>query len=153
MIYLVRHAKAGDRGVWNGNDVLRPLSPAGQLQAIALLDVLEDARFTRIASSPHLRCLETVAPLSGRHLVPIEPHEALAEGALLADTLKLIEECAPGGAVLCSHGDVIPELLGHLAATTDLELFDHPRCAKAGTWVLETDFRGAVTAAGYRGAP
>ena len=55
--------------------------------------------------------------------------------------------------MLCSHGDVIPELLAHLASTTGLDLGDDPRCAKAGTWVLETDYRGTVTTAGYRPAP
>jgi 8-oxo-dGTP diphosphatase len=153
MIYLVRHAKAGDRDAWRGNDVLRPLIPAGQLQAVALLDVLEDARFTRIISSPYVRCMETVVPLAGQHGIPVEPHEALAEGAPIADTLKLVEECAPGGAVFCSHGDVIPELLGYLAATTALDLGEHPRCAKGSTWVLDTDGLGSVTGATYRAAP
>lgn len=153
MIYLVRHAKAGDRDSWDGNDRLRPLTAAGLLQAVALLDVLEDARFARIVSSPYVRCLETVVPLAGRHYVPIEPHDALAEGAALDEVVKLIEECAPAGAVLCSHGDVIPDLIGHLAATTSIDVGDPLRCAKGSTWVLDTDASGTVTAATYRPAP
>lgn len=153
MIYLVRHAKAGDRAGWDGDDRVRPLIPAGQRQARALCDVLDDARFTRIVSSPYVRCLETVVPLAGRHLVPIEPHDALAEAAPLDETLALIAECAAEGAVLCSHGDVIPDLLAHLAATTDLDLGADPRCAKGSTWVLDTDADGTVRSATYRPAP
>jgi len=153
MIYLVRHAKAGDRDSWTGHDRLRPLTPAGHLQAVALLDVLDDARFARIVSSPYVRCLETVVPLAGRHYLPIQPHDALAEGAALDEVIKLVDECAPTGAVLCSHGDVIPDLIGHLAATTAVELVEPLRCAKGSTWVLDTDTSGAVTAATYRPAP
>jgi 8-oxo-dGTP diphosphatase len=153
LIYLVRHAKAGDRGSWDGNDRLRPLTPAGLLQAVALLDVLEGARFTRIVSSPYVRCLETVVPLAGRHYVPIEPHDALAEGAVLDEVLKLIEECAPTGAVLCSHGDVIPDLIGHFAAASAIDVGDPHRCAKGSTWVVDIDAIGTVTAATYLPAP
>ena len=64
-IYLVRHAKAGERGVWEGDDQLRPLSGRGHLQARGLLDVLADAQFDRLLSSPYVRCMETVVPLSG----------------------------------------------------------------------------------------
>ncbi len=149
MIYLVRHAKAGDRSAWTGDDRVRPLTDAGRRQALALVDILRDARFTRIASSPYVRCIETVVPLSGHHLVAIEPHEALIEGAAVADALKLVAECAPTGAVLCSHGDVIPNLLGHLAATTALELGVDPRCAKGSIWTLTTEPDGSVTSARY----
>ena len=38
-VYLVRHAKAGERGVWDGDDQLRPLSGRGHLQARGLLEV------------------------------------------------------------------------------------------------------------------
>ena len=40
-VYLVRHAKAGDRDSWREDDRLRPLSGRGRLQARALVDVLE----------------------------------------------------------------------------------------------------------------
>ncbi len=64
-IYLLRHAKAGERNVWEGDDLLRPLSGRGHLQARGLLEVLADAQFDRLLSSPYVRCMETVVPLSG----------------------------------------------------------------------------------------
>ena len=32
-LYLVRHAKAGERRLWDGDDLDRPLSPKGWKQA------------------------------------------------------------------------------------------------------------------------
>ncbi len=152
-IHLVRHAKAGDRSAWVGPDHLRPLTQPGQRQARALLDQFATARFARIVSSPYVRCMETVVPLAGAHLLAIEPHEALAEAAPLDETLKLLAACADDGAVWCSHGDVIPDLLGHLAATTGLDLGPDPRCAKGSTWTLDIDTNGDVTTATYRPPP
>ena len=42
------------------------------------------------------------------------------------------------GAVLCSHGDVIPDLLEHLLAH-GAKLKDELRWQKASTWVLSWD--------------
>ena len=38
-LFLVRHAKAGNRSEWQGDDHIRPLTPKGwrQAEAIALL--------------------------------------------------------------------------------------------------------------------
>ena len=44
MLYLVRHAKAGDRAAWKGDDRLRPLSKEGRRQADSLARLL--ARLT-----------------------------------------------------------------------------------------------------------
>src|SRR5205809_614665 len=49
-VYLVRHARAGDRHDWGGADDLRPLSKPGRRQAEALVDALRDARVDRILS-------------------------------------------------------------------------------------------------------
>jgi 8-oxo-(d)GTP phosphatase len=56
-VYLNRHAKAGDRDSWADDDRLRPLSGRGHLQARALADLLGDATFDRILSSPFVRCM------------------------------------------------------------------------------------------------
>ncbi len=144
MIYLVRHAKAGDRSRWIGDDWLRPLTGEGRRQARELVERFSAERFTRIVSSPSARCLETVVPLAGAHSIAIEPHDALAEGAALSDTLKLVDECTIGGAVICSHGDVIPNVLGHFQATAGLDLGPNPRCPKGSVWII--DGRGSTTA-------
>jgi len=87
-IYFVRHAKAGDRGVWRGDDWLRPLSRAGRSQARALLTELQDARFDRVFSSPFVRCMETVVPIAGARRLPIEVEESLGEGGEVESVLR-----------------------------------------------------------------
>ncbi len=153
MIYLIRHAEAGDRTSWNGTDFLRPLTDAGRFQASRLVELLGDAHFSRIASSPFIRCMQTVEPLSSHLQLLIEPVDALAEGANVSDTLALLSGCSQDGAVFCSHGDVIPNLLGYLAATTALDLGHDPRCAKGSIWALATDGLGNVTTATYSLVP
>jgi broad specificity phosphatase PhoE len=135
-IYLVRHARAGNRDAWRQDDWLRPLSSAGRAQARGLLGLLRDARFDHVLSSPYVRCLETVVPIAGARRLPIEPEDALGEGGDLDVVLTIVRKHIANGAVLCSHGDVIPALLEHLAAG-GVDLGRDPRCPKGCTWVLE----------------
>jgi len=151
-IYLLRHAKAGERGVWEGDDHLRPLSGRGHLQARGLLQVLEDAQFDRLLSSPFVRCMETVVPLSGERGVAIEPIETLAEGASLDEALALVRKHAAHGALFCTHGDVIPMLLDYYARR-GVDIGPTPQWPKGSTWALETDATGEVRSVRYLAPP
>ena len=137
-IYLLRHAKAGDRSLWRQEDWLRPLSRSGRSQARAVIDLLADARFDRVLSSPYLRCMETVAPIAGARRIAIEPDDALGEGGDLDAVFSIVRKHMGAGALLCSHGDVIPAVLSSLAAG-GVDLGPDPRCPKGSTWVLESD--------------
>ena len=77
MVYLIRHAHSGDKHQWPGRDSDRPLSVAGQQEAQGLLARLRDDPIGRILTSPAVRCVQTVEPLSQRHGVPIELVDAL----------------------------------------------------------------------------
>jgi 8-oxo-dGTP diphosphatase len=105
-VVLLRHASAGKREEWQGDDRLRPLDERGHRQALALSDVLRARGVKRVLSSPYVRCTQTVAPLG----LDIEPDERLAEGAPVEATLSLLEELED--AVVCTHGDVIENVLG-----------------------------------------
>jgi 8-oxo-dGTP diphosphatase len=105
-VILLRHASAGNRDKWRGDDRLRPLDKRGRKQAERLRDVLLAHDVKRVLSSPYVRCTETVAPLG----LDIETDDRLAEGALPEGTLELL--AALDGAVACTHGDVIEALLG-----------------------------------------
>ncbi|HEY2372036.1 MAG TPA: phosphoglycerate mutase family protein [Gaiellaceae bacterium] len=105
-VVLLRHASAGDRDAWEGDDRLRPLDKRGRKQAEALRDRLLAAGVSRVLSSPYLRCVQTVEPLG----LDIELDERLAEGAPREETLALLAEA--DGAVACTHGDVIENVLG-----------------------------------------
>ena len=134
-IYLVRHAKAGSRKAWSGDDDQRPLSKRGRTQARAIAKSLAGEGVTRIVSSPYVRCRETVEPLAQRTGVDLELADALAEGAPLADSLRLVEKVSGDTAVLCSHGDVLGNLLNHYASTG--VALDDDRLEKASIWVLD----------------
>jgi broad specificity phosphatase PhoE len=151
-VYLIRHAKAGDRDTWRDDDRLRPLSGRGHRQARLLVDLLRDAKFDRVLSSPFVRCMETVVPIAGERGLPVEPVDALAEGARLDDALTLVRKHSTSGAILCMHGDVMPMLLDHYASVgVDI---DNPRqWPKGCTWVLETDNTGEVVRVRYLDPP
>ena len=65
-IHLVRHARAGSRSRWKGDDSLRPLSKVGRTQADGIAKRLANEPVDLIVSSPYLRCVDTVAPLVER---------------------------------------------------------------------------------------
>lgn len=149
-VYLIRHAKAGSRRNWSGEDARRPLSPSGLRQAAAIADAIADTGVTRIVSSPFVRCVQTVEPLAMRIGVPVDVSDALAESAPLADAVALLDKLAREDVVLCSHGDVLGDLLMHLADHgIRIETY---RLEKASTWKLETA-RGVVTTATYLPPP
>ena len=125
IVYLVRHARAGHRETWPGeDDTLRPLDERGLRQAETLVAQLADRDFTRILSSPYLRCVQSVEPLAKARGIPVEPVAALAEGAGKAVALELFRSLdAP--AVADVHGDLVEALLGETAkkgSTTVLEV-------------------------------
>ena len=133
-VLLVRHAKAGDRDRWGPRDDLRPISAKGEVQAAALVDQLAGFSIERVLSSPYLRCTQTVAPLAAARGLAVEPSDDLAEGegpAGLALVRRLLTEA--NDTVLCSHGDVVEEVLDGLGVARD----DVTR--KGATWVLELD--------------
>ena len=106
---LLRHASAGDRDDWDGDDRLRPLDGRGRRQAAALVELLSPIEVRRVVSSPYVRCVETVEPLAAALGLPVEQDQRLAEGAGRAALEVLREQ----GVVGCTHGDVVEAVLGH----------------------------------------
>ncbi len=148
---LIRHAHARPRKDWTGDDRLRTLSPRGSRQAQALVSVLEAFAPQRILSSPFLRCATTVEPLAKRLSLPVEVTDDLAEGDGLA-AVALVRALADDKVALCTHGDIIPEVLVALADEDRLELGPRPRQAKGSVWVLDAD-GGHFTRATYIAPP
>jgi 8-oxo-(d)GTP phosphatase len=137
-IYLVRHAKALNRGEWAGPDDERPLNKGGRRQADELVQRLSGFSFARVLTSPHVRCRETVEPLAKARKLSLEVADELAENTDPDDVLAFIAKLGSRPAVLCSHGDVIADLMTNLVndgLATESEL----RWEKGSTWVLESD--------------
>lgn len=116
-IYLLRHASAGQRAVGDPGDWTRPLDEDGIRQREAVRQLLQAHPLTRIGSSDYARCTETVRPLSDRMGIPIEFEPALVEGSHPHRMVALVRELQEEAAVLCTHGDVIDHLVGHLFAS------------------------------------
>jgi 8-oxo-dGTP diphosphatase len=136
-IFLTRHAHAGKRSAWQGDDSLRPLSERGITQALDLAKVLAGETPRRLVSSPFVRCLQTLEPLGTRMALEVEPDATLAEGGDVDRALALLLSLDPVDGVACSHGDLIPPLLRalrDLGMTTDGPLLNQ----KGSLWVIET---------------
>src|SRR5256885_16442295 len=104
-VFLVRHADAKSRANWPHPDASRPLTRKGVAQAEGLVEILHKRPIEKIASSPSIRCLETMAPLADKVGREIEQTDALQEGADPTTAYELLRKLArgPGDAVLCTH--------------------------------------------------
>ena len=111
-VILIRHASAGDREHWNGDDRERPLDERGWRQAEALVHRLAGYEIERVLSSSSVRCVQSVEPLARALGIEIEERGELTEGATREEALALVEEVRGAGVALCTHGDVVLELLG-----------------------------------------
>ena len=139
-VYLVRHAVAVGRSDWSGPDRHRPLTKRGERQALGLVDLLAHAEIHRVATSPALRCRETVTPLASKFGLEVGDDEALAEGGKVKDAVELAQHLATkkGDTVLCTHGDLVPEIVRRLSRdgmSWDGDL----QFAKGSTWALSWD--------------
>ena len=138
---LVRHAHAGERKKWAGNDALRPVDAQGQQQAEALADVLVLFEPARLLSAPALRCRQTLEPLAESLGLPIVSDPAFGEPATPDDVddkakaaaTRLIEVRDGVPTAICSQGKLIPPLLAVLTGDGDAEAYKTP---KGGGWIL-----------------
>lgn len=153
-ILLIRHASAGDRYRWGGDDADRPLDERGVAEAAALVELLDDRPVTAVLSSSAARCQQTVAPIARRNGIEVEVHDALGEGGADRATLlvrRLAGADAEATTVLCSHADVIPEVLRDLIMG-GMHVSGGRGCAKASVWELTVD-EGEVVHGHYRQRP
>jgi 8-oxo-(d)GTP phosphatase len=156
-LILVRHAQAGSRSGFDGDDTLRPLTGRGRHQAAdiagLLLDLVGD-RPVILRSSPYRRCVETVAPYAAATGLGLQVESWLAEGPS-DDARGFVRSLASAMGerveVWCSHGDIIPAILEMLAAQDDLKLGPDPRVQKGSIWILEVGPDDHYTAASYIG--
>ena len=155
MVLLVRHAKAGSRSSWSGDDLLRPLDDVGRAQAAGLRSALPWFGPRRVLSADPLRCLQTVDGLAADLGVPVEPEPALTEEAYEKDPQRGLDRLLAAACgdervvVVCSQGGVIPDIVGTLAAEHEVRLA-RPKlpARKASVWALS--FRDtALVAADY----
>jgi 8-oxo-dGTP diphosphatase len=132
-IALVRHAKSRPRGSWKGDDRERPLDAVGHAQAATVAQVLAAYGVERVVSSSSARCVQTIEPYAAGLGLRVKRTSVLSEEGFADDdgpALALFDRVLERGrsAVVCSHGPVLPSLLGVLVkrvAGTD----DRAACA------------------------
>ena len=150
-VYLVRHAKAGVRELWQGPDEERPLTRRGRRQADRLVDRFQGLEIERIVSSPFLRCIQTVEPLARSRDLEVEIADELAEGADPERTIEFIRRLEPVPTVLCGHGGEIDAVV-HAFEAEGAKVEGSRGLAKGSVWVLERE-DGRVVSARYLPAP
>jgi 8-oxo-dGTP diphosphatase len=141
---LLRHASAGRKGEWPGDDQLRPLDERGAADAAILAGLLACFGVRRVISSAAERCLGTVRPYAERAGVGIEVEPAFTipaeDGADCGDAARqrMTELLArPAPMVICGHRENIPVLLGQARAVLPgFPADDGWSPPKAGFWVL-----------------
>jgi 8-oxo-dGTP diphosphatase len=111
-VLVIRHARAGDRAEWQGDDRKRPLDKRGRRQAQALVDELAEFPLTRILSSPYDRCVQTVEPLAAARGLQIELRDELGEERQYLDGAELARSLVGEPVVLGVHGGLSDAAFG-----------------------------------------
>ena len=150
-IYLIRHASASQRQADNPDDLARPLDETGLQQANDIAERLAGTGIQALYSSSATRCMQTLEPLAFAIGLEVAEHDSLLEGQSVKAAVALVQQLATNQttAALCSHGDIIPDVIQALARQG--MVLQGPRgWAKGSTWRLET--RGVdITNAIYDG--
>ncbi|WP_439029389.1 NUDIX hydrolase [Gordonia terrae] len=156
-LLLVRHAKAGRRSTYKGDDRLRPLDKLGRAQADALVPLLVAFGATRVHAADRVRCEQTLEPLQYRLGVDMRSEPALSEESYKADPSaaqqRICELASESSEVLavCSQGKVIPPLMDWWAEHDGITL---PKVStrKGSVWVLSLH-DGRLVAADHIAGP
>ena len=136
-LLVVRHAHAGRRSAYRGDDRARPLSPRGVVRARELIPLLAEYRPQRILSSPFVRCCATVQPLAESLGLAVESVDELAEDHG-PDAVRLLATMAGESAVLCTHGDVATLMLEALVPDPKDPARKAHRLQKGEVWVVQS---------------
>jgi 8-oxo-(d)GTP phosphatase len=155
-LLVVRHATAGRKSRYHGDDRKRPLDKHGRAQAESLVSVLLAFGATDLHAANRVRCHQTLAPLADELGTTIRDEPALTEEAYSEDRKlarnRLLEIAGKSGTrVICSQGKVIPGLIEWWCERDGVRP-DKSRNRKGSTWVLSLS-GGRLIAADHIGSP
>ena len=95
--------------------------------------------------------MQTVEPLARKLRLQVTPAIELAEGRGVRGLYRFFDDAALDGVVLCTHGDLVWELVEDLTSQRVLPAFEEA-FDKGSTWVVEVD-GGSPVGARYIPAP
>ncbi|WP_163895887.1 NUDIX hydrolase [Mycolicibacterium hippocampi] len=139
-VMIVRHATAGSRARYKGEDRKRPLDKHGRAQAESLVGQLLAFGAGDLFAADRLRCRQTLDPLADELGAAIREEPELSEEAYADNrkaTRQRILEIAATSAnpVICTQGKVIPDLIEWWCERDGVRP-DKSRNRKGSTWVM-----------------
>jgi len=119
LIVLVRHARAGKRSEWKGDDRERPVDKVGRRQSARLAELLAHFAPDRIYAADLVRCRQTVEPLAEQlglqvHADPVFADETFTRTPEATEDAVLALAKPGKVSVVCSQGLAIPGLVERL---------------------------------------
>jgi 8-oxo-(d)GTP phosphatase len=152
-IILVRHASARNKKAWQNaghpDDLTRPLTPLGHVQAKLLGQILSCFGPARVISSPAERCLATAEPYAAMTGGIVEPALALApppgdqvleeaDPAMVAAAHELVTGLVTAGepVVICGHRENLPATLRWICESLGAPVPAGPPLRKGAFWAL-----------------
>jgi 8-oxo-(d)GTP phosphatase len=111
-LLVIRHASAGEREDWDGDDRLRPLDARGRTQASQLVELLDGYEVSCVLSSPAVRCVQTVEPLAGAGGLEVDVRDELAEERQERDGAELVKSLCGENLAVCVHGGLSEAAFG-----------------------------------------
>lgn len=106
------------KSTWQHEDDLRPLDPAGLEQALMLVDTLGGEDFSRILTSPLVRCHHTVAAVAAHRRLPVDTASWLRPNPDPANVKRALGTLS-GHVLLCTHGECVEPILDVLVGDAD----------------------------------
>ncbi|MGB3353424.1 MAG: bifunctional NUDIX hydrolase/histidine phosphatase family protein [Mycobacterium sp.] len=139
-VMIVRHATAGSRTRYKGDDRKRPLDKHGRAQAESLVGQLLSFGAGELFAADRVRCQQTLDPLAEELGAEIRGEPALTEEAYADDRKagrqRILEIAdAATNPVICTQGKVIPDLIAWWCESDGVRP-DKSRNRKGSTWVL-----------------
>ena len=160
-LIFLRHAAAGHKGSWPGDDLDRPLDARGAADADRLAALLSCFAPRRVISSAAERCVATVRPYAALSDAPVALEPAFTIGLSAEETgseavaseavaSAAVTEIVTAGvpAVICAHGENLPGLITDACAALGAAPPDDLSLPKSGFWVLH--LAGGALAASER---
>ncbi|NKZ03508.1 NUDIX hydrolase [Actinomadura latina] len=134
-LIILRHASAGEKHEWREPDSLRPLDAAGRREAAALAGLLHAYGPLQVISSATARCLETVLPYARLVRTSIATDAAFTVGDTGPEqAMERLLSLTGVPALVCTHGEIVSELVSGLCRELGEKVPDDPSLRKAEFW-------------------
>ena len=112
-LLVVRHASAGDRHEWTGDDRLRPLDERGVRQAESIAELFAAYAVEVVCAADVVRCQDTLQPFADAAGLSVRTDPRLGSRADPAAGVDALTELAARGrpAVVCTQREVLARLV------------------------------------------